>query len=97
MFVKLKPITPNYNLKPNLFVFMMDAKQTDLWCYECYSTGTSKATTEPHHQTNTTSNSADELNDSLLDFSDELLQLDTLNMNTSIHTPASEDLLTTDV
>ena len=76
---------------------MFDAKQTDLWCYECYSTGTSQATTEPHHQPNTTSNSADELNDSLLDLADELLQLDTLNMNTSIHTPASEDLLTTDV
>ena len=62
-----------------------------------YSTGTSQATTEPGHQTNTTSNSADELNDSLLDLAEELLQLDTLNMNTSIHTPASEDLLTTDV
>ena len=42
-------------------------------------------------------NSADELNDSLLDLADELLQLDTLNMNASIHTPASEDMLTADV
>ena len=42
-------------------------------------------------------NSADELNDSLLDLADELLQLDTLNMNASIHTPASEDMLATDV
>ena len=70
----------------------------DLWCYECYSTGTSQATTEPHHHhTNKTSNSADELNDSLLDFTDELLQLDTLSMSASILTPASEDMLTANV
>ena len=68
----------------------------DLWCYECYSTSTTQAT-EPHNNTNTTSNSADELNDSLLDFSNELLQLDTLNMNASMHTTASEDSLTNDV
>ena len=68
----------------------------DLWCYECYSTGTSQAT-EPHHHTNTTSNSADDLNDSLLDLADELLQLDELDVNAPIQTPASEDLLTTDV
>ena len=70
---------------------------TDLRCYECYSTGTSQATTEPHHHTNTASDSADELNDSLLDLKDELLQLNTLSMNASIDTPASEDMLTTDV
>ena len=69
----------------------------DLWCYGCYSTGTSHATTKPHHHTNTTSDSADELNDSLLDLADELLQLDTLSMNDSIQTPASEDMLTADV
>ena len=69
---------------------------TDLWCYECYSTGASQAT-EPHHHTNTTSNSADKLNDSLLDLSDELLPQDTLNMNASIQTPANEDMPTTDV
>ena len=66
----------------------------DLWCYGCYSTGTSQATTEPHHHTHTTSNSANELNDSLLDFADELLQLERLDMNASILTPASEDMLT---
>ena len=71
-------------------------KTTDLSCYECYSTGTPQVT-EPHRHINSTSNSADGLNDILLDFADELLQLDTLNMNASIHTPASEDLLTTDV
>ena len=69
----------------------------DLCCYEFYSTGTSQATAEPHHHTNTTSNLADELNDSLLALADELLQLDTLNMNASIHTPASEDMLATDM
>ena len=76
---------------------MLDAKQIDLQCYECYSTGTSQATTEPHHHTNTTSNPADERNDSLLDLADELLKLNTLSINTSIHTPASEDMLTADV
>ena len=68
----------------------------DLWCNECYSTGISQVT-EPNHHTNTTSNSADDLNDSLLDLPDELLQLDTLNMNASIQTPTSEDMLTADV
>ena len=69
----------------------------DLWCHKCYSTGISQATTEHHHHTNTASNSADELNDRLLDLADELLQLNTLSMNASIQTPASEDMLTTDV
>ena len=69
----------------------------DLWCYGCYSIGTSHATTKPHHHTNTASDSANELIDSLLDFADELLQLETLNMDASIHTPASEDMLTANV
>ena len=69
----------------------------DLWCYGCYSTGTSHATTNPHHHTNTASDSANELNDSLLDLADELLQLDTLNMNSSIPNPTSEDMLTANV
>ena len=62
----------------------------DLRCYGCYSTGKSHATTKPHHHTNTASDSADELND----LTYELLKLDTLKMNTSIHTPTDEDMLT---
>ena len=89
-------ITPNHNLKILVCIYA-GCETTDLWCYECYSAGTSQATTEPHHHTNTTSNSADDLNDSLLDLADELLQLDKLNVNAPIQTPASEDLLTTDV
>ena len=69
----------------------------ELWCYGCYSPGTSHAITEPNHHTNTASDSANEVNDRLLDFADELLQLDTLNMNASIHTPASEDMLIANV
>ena len=82
MFVKL--ITPTHNLKT--WFACIYAGFMVLWMFQ--HRYISSYYTEPHHHpTNTTSNSADELKDSLLDFADELLQLNTL----------SEDMLTADV